>query len=219
MADFSRAINLIRKYEGFNEKAYADPATGCEPFTIGYGTQFYPDGSPVKRGQRCSKEKALEYLFHEVEVIDVQLAKLNLGLDDCMRQALISFVHSIGWEPFLYSRVIDCVEQEDFCGATEEFGRWIFDADHRVVGNLLDRRRDEIALFLQEIDANPWSSTEVLLKAFRNYTAAPHQVKAIRLLEEKISPYFLSEFANNYQIDEDPWADYPSNEFDSIFNS
>ena len=154
-----------------------------------------------------------------MEVIDVQLAKLNLGLDDCMRQALISFVHSIGWEPFLYSRVIDCVEQEDFCGATEEFGRWIFDADHRVVGNLLDRRRDEIALFLQEIDANPWSSTEVLLKAFRNYTAAPHQVKAIRLLEEKISPYFISEFANNYQIDEDPWADYPSNEFDSIFNS
>jgi GH24 family phage-related lysozyme (muramidase) len=219
MADFSRAINLIRKYEGFNEKAYADPATGCEPFTIGYGTQFYPDGSPVKRGQRCSKEKALEYLFHEVEVIDTQLAKLNLGLDDCMRQALISFVHSIGWEPFLYSRVIDCVEQEDFCGATEEMGRWIFDVEHRVVGNLLDRRRDEIALFLQEIDANPWSSTEVLLKAFRNYSAAPHQVRAIRLLEEKISPYFLSEFANNFQIDEDPWVDYPSTEFDSIFNS
>ncbi len=219
MADFSRAINLIRKYEGFNEKAYADPATGCEPFTIGYGTQFYPDGSPVKRGQRCSKEKALEYLFHEVEVIDTQLAKLNLGLDDCMRQALISFVHSIGWEPFLYSRVIDCVEQEDFCGATEEMGRWIFDAEHRVVGNLLDRRRDEIALFLREIDANPWSSTEVLLKAFRNYSAAPHQVRAIRLLEEKISPYFLSEFANNFQIDEDPWVDYPSTEFDSIFNS
>ena len=106
MSDLSRAINLIRKHEGFNEKAYPDPATGEDPYTIGYGTQFYPDGSPVKRGQCCSKEKALEYLFHETAVIDTQLIKLNLGLDNSMRQALISFVHSIGWEPFLYSNAI-----------------------------------------------------------------------------------------------------------------
>lgn len=219
MSDLSSAINIIRKYEGFNEKAYPDPVTGTEPYTIGYGSQYYPDGSPVKKGHLCSKTKALEYLFHEVNIIEAQLTKLNLGLDDSMAQALISFIHSIGWEPFLYSRVIDCLEREDFCGATEEMGRWIFDTDHKVIGGLLDRRREEINLFLQDIDANPWSSTEVLLAAFRNYTAAPHQVRAIRKLEENISPYTLSEFANDFEIDKDPWDCFDQNDADLLFNS
>jgi len=218
MSDLSRAINLIRKYEGFNEKAYQDPHTGAEPYTIGFGTQFYPDGSPVKKGQRCSQEKALEYLFHEVNVIESQLLCLNLGPDDSMRQALVSFIHSIGWESFLYSRIIDCLEIEDFSGATEEIGRWIFDQDHKVIGGLLDRRREEMALFLQEIDANPWASTEILLTAFRNYSAAPHEVRAIRILEESISPYILSEFANNFRIDENPWEDFANENVDLIFN-
>jgi GH24 family phage-related lysozyme (muramidase) len=217
MSDLSAAINIIRKYEGFNEKAYADPTTGAEPYTIGYGSQFYPDGSPVKKGQCCSKSKALEYLFHEVNIIDTQLTKLNLGLDNSMRQGLISFIHSIGWEPFLYSRVIDAVEHEDFCGATEEMGRWIFNPEHKVVGGLLDRRREEINLFLQEVDANPWSSTEILLTAFRNYCAAPHEVRAIRTLEENISPYILSQFANDFQIDDNPWADYTPEDADLVF--
>ena len=60
MSDLSLVVNLIRKYEGFNEKAYPDPSTGKSPYTIGYGTQYYPDGAPVKQGQKCTKEKALE---------------------------------------------------------------------------------------------------------------------------------------------------------------
>ena len=60
MADFSFAIDLICKYEGFNEKAYPNNVTGKEPYTIGYGTQFYPDGTPVKAGQLCTKHKAYE---------------------------------------------------------------------------------------------------------------------------------------------------------------
>lgn len=219
MSDLSAALNLIRKYEGFNEQAFSDPYTGKDPYTIGYGTQFYPDGSPVKRGQHCSPQKALELLFHETNIIDTQLLKLNLGLDDGMRQALVSFIHSIGWEPFLYSAIIDCIEQEDYCGAVKEMGRWIFNPDHQVVGNLLDRRREEINLFLQDVDANPWSSTEVLLTAFRNYAGAPHQVQAIRRLEELISPYILAEFANRFCIDENPWADLSIEEADLVTNS
>ncbi len=219
MSDLSHAINLIRKYEGFNEKAFADPVTGAEPYTFGYGTQFYPDGSPVKRGQRCSKEKALEYLFHEVEVIDTQLKKLNIGLDDYMRQALISFIHSIGWEPFFYSNVVDCIDREDFAGATKEMARWVFDSDHHVIGGLLDRRREEVQLFLKAININSWQSTEILLTAFRNYTAAAHEVKAIRNLEEAMSPYLLARFANEFKISENPWDEYDPTDYDFLFNS
>jgi GH24 family phage-related lysozyme (muramidase) len=219
MADFSHAINLIRKYEGFNEKSYANPVTGGEPYTLGYGTQFYPDGAPVKRGQCCSKEKALEYLFHEINVIDTQLSKLNLHLDDCMRQALISFIHSVGWEAFLYSRVIDGIEHEELCTVTEEISRWIFDEEHRAIGGLLDRRREEVNLFLQKAGVPSRSFTDILLAAFRNYTASIGQVQAIRQLEQRISPYVLSEFANDFRTDATDWVDYPSDELDSLFNS
>lgn len=218
MSDLSHAINLIRKYEGFSEKAFPDPETGAEPYTLGYGTQFYPDGSPVKRGQFCTKEKALEYLFHEVEVIDTQLQKLNLGLDSYMRQALISFIHSVGWDPFFYSDIVDALEREDIADVVHEMSRWIFDSDHQVVGGLLDRRREEIRLFLTDVNTSPWSSTEILLTAFRNYSAAPHEVWAIRRLEEQLNPYVLSEFANNFRVAENPWEDFRHEEYDFVFN-
>jgi hypothetical protein len=84
---------------------------------------------------------------------------------------------------------------------------------------LIDRRREEVELFLREIDANPWVSTEVLLKAFRNYSAAPHQVRAIRELEEKINPYALAEFANSFKVDEDPWGLVDDQGLETLFAS
>jgi len=215
MGEFREAVELIRKYEGFSEKAY--PSGDDGRYTVGYGTQFYPDGSPVKQGQWCTKEKALEYLYFEIKAIDSCLDSLNLNLDHSMEQALISFVHSIGWTPFLYSNIVDAIERDDLVEAAEEMKNWIFDENHEVIGGLLDRRREEVALFLREIDDNPWVSTEVLMTAFRNYSAAPHQVRAIRILEENINPYVLAEFANNFRIADSPWIPLSSEELDSLF--
>jgi lysozyme len=205
MKNNKQAIQLICKYEGYSESAYPDPETGGAPYTIGYGTQVYPDGVPVCAGQKCTKQKALQYLAHELEIIDKKLDTINLILDASMREALISFIHSIGWQSFLYSELIDCIANENWYGVAAEISRWIFDENYRVIGSLIDRRREEIKLFLAEVNSCPWSSTAVLLKAFRDYTAAPHQVKAIRHLEEAINPYVLADFANNYSLEEDPW--------------
>lgn len=217
MKPFFRAIELICNYEGFSEKAYPDPKTGAAPYTVGYGTQFYPDGTPVLRGHCCTKKKALEYLEHELNIINEDLEKINLILDSTMKEALMSFVHSVGWQPFLYSELIDCIANENWYGVAAEMSRWIFDEDHRVIGGLIDRRREEIDLFLSEIEDCPWSSTEVLLKAFRNYTAAKHQVKAIRQLERNINPYILAEFANAFDLTSD--ANTWDLQFDDIFSS
>jgi|TARA_B100000700_G_scaffold173027_1_gene191185 GH24 family phage-related lysozyme (muramidase) len=213
MADFSLAINLIRKYEGFNEKAYPDHYEDKEPYTIGYGTQFYPDGSPVRKGQRCTKEKALEFLFNEIEVINNELIRLNLPLDEYMRQALISFIHSVGWESFLYSQIIDCIENENFGGVCEDIGRWIFDEEYQVIGGLLDRRKEEIKLFLTEIHINDWKTSQILLNAFNTFKSTPGQIRAIQKLEESINPYILSDFANGYKVDINGLDSYAEDDF------
>lgn len=191
---YQDALSIIKAFEGFSEKAYPDSVTGGDPYTLGYGTQFYPDGSQVKQGHRCTKEKALEYLLYEINVIADELDKLNLGLDLHMKQGLVSFIHSVGWDSFLYSAIIDHCENENYVLAAQEFGKWIFDAEHDVIGGLLDRRRQEVSLFLDTGNIGG----EILLKAFRNYTASPDQVAAIRQLEAEINPYALSAFANKF---------------------
>ena len=213
MADLSSAINLIRKYEGFSQRAYPDPNSGNTPYTIGYGTQYYPDGAPVKIGQRCTEEKALEYLFNEINVINKEISKENLNLDSYMKQALISFIHSVGWESFLYSQIIDCIENENFSGVCEEIGRWIFDEEHNIIGGLLERRKEEVKLFLTEIHANDWKTSQILLNAINKFNGNPGQVRAIQKLEEDINPYILSEFANRFNSN----IDNLERSFDSDF--
>ena len=203
MYPYKNALAIIQTFEGFNEKAYPDPDTGGEPYTIGYGTQFYPDGSAVKQGHMCTESKALEYLLKEVKIISQELNKLDITLYESVREALISFIHSVGWEPFLYSTIIDALENQDYYTVTEEINRWIFNNQHQVIGGLLDRRRKETELLLRDIEGDAWTSEMILLKAFRNYAAAPNQVRAIRELESRVSPYVLSEFANAFCLDEE----------------
>jgi len=215
MSDLREAVALIRKYEGFSERAF--PADDNGVFSIGHGTQYYPDGSPVKQGQWCTREKALEYLFCETQAIHGLLAEINLYLEGVAEQGLISFIHSIGWKPFLYSTIVDCLHNDDWAGVAEEMTHWIFDEDHRVIGGLIDRRREEVEMILREKNDIPWFSTEVLITAFRSYTAMPHQIQALRQLEENINPYLLAEFANSFEIHEDPWRMQESEEVESFF--
>lgn len=217
MPSLKEALRLIKTFEGFNEKAFTDPTTGEEDFIIGYGTTYYPDGTQVRQGHLCTEQKAEEYLKNETDLIASEILKLNLGLDAYMLNALVSFVHSVGWESFLYSSIIDCCEQEDYVEASREITKWIYGNDHKIIGTLVDRRRHEVELFLSEYNSNAWTSNDILLKAFRNYTAAPCQVRAIRKLQERLDPYTLSEFANDFDVHNSPYTDFSSDDFDSIF--
>jgi hypothetical protein len=91
---------------------------------------------------------------------------------------------------------LDAIEREDFAEVIHEFNRWVFDDEHKVIGGLLERRREEGNVFLTNIDELP----DVLLKAFRDYEASMHQVNAIRKFEERVNPYVLSEFANEFGL-------------------
>lgn len=217
MADFMWAIDIIKRYEGFHEKAYADPDTGDKPYTIGYGTQFYPDGSPVKKGQYCTREKALEYLSHELQVIAQELINAGVTLEGRMLNALVSFAHSIGWQAFVYSDILDNLEQHNMLGVIDEMNDWIYDADHQVIGSLLQRRREETNLMLGDIGRGTWGCG-ILLRAIRNYRGASHQIMAIKLLESHSNPYVLAEFANDFRLEDTGDYDLTEDELSAIFN-
>ena len=115
-----------------------------------------------------------------------------------MQQALISFIHSVGWESFLYSQIIDCIENENFSGVCAEIGRWVFDEERSIIGGLLERRQEEVKLFLTQIHTNDWKTSQILLNAFRQFSGSPGEIRAIQKLEESINPYILSDFANRF---------------------
>jgi len=197
--DYGPAEYIIKKYEGFNEKAYEDPLSGGKA-TFGYGTQYYPDGAPVLISQRVSREKAEEYLFEELSVIDEDLVNLNLDLDPAMHQALLSFIHSVGWNAFFFSNIVDALERNDLKEVVAEINNWIFDEDHKAIASLIKRRSEEVSLFLSGTEEYLLSSPDILLKAFRDYEASAREVDAIRQLEKSISPYLLAEFADCFGL-------------------
>ncbi len=61
------AIPLVKEFEGCRLEAYPDPETGCEPWTIGWGSTTYGDGAPVKQGDRISQELADALLAGRLE--------------------------------------------------------------------------------------------------------------------------------------------------------
>lgn len=90
-------IDLIKSFEGLVLKAYPDPASGNEPWTIGYGTTIYPNDNKVKKGDTCTKEQAYDYLVHDINDFAKQITPLiKQPLNDNQFSALVSFAYNVG---------------------------------------------------------------------------------------------------------------------------
>ena len=103
-AKYAPAVELIKEFEGCSLKAYPDPGTGGDPWTIGYGNTKYPDGTKVKPGDVITKEKAEELLYGEVNrIAKILESKIPAWkeLNNNQRSALISFSYNVG--PYWYN--------------------------------------------------------------------------------------------------------------------
>ena len=97
--DLAGAIALIKEFEGCHLSAYPDPLSGGEPWTIGYGTTRYSNGTPVKRGDMINVIEADMLLRLEIDRITDKLRTTvphwNV-MDDNQRSALVSFAYNLG---------------------------------------------------------------------------------------------------------------------------
>jgi len=94
------AIYMKRFYEGSRLVAYPDPLSGGVPWTIGWGTTKYEDGSPVRQGDTITQARA-ESLFigyTNTKVIPTLARTIPVwgSLNDKQRSALISFAYNLG---------------------------------------------------------------------------------------------------------------------------
>lgn len=91
MTTSQRAVDLIKKFEGYFSNAYLCPASVA---TIGFGSTMWMDGKKVQLGQKITLEGAEKLLMWELKNKESCLIKLNLNQNQF--DALMSFVYNVG---------------------------------------------------------------------------------------------------------------------------
>lgn len=159
----------LKGFEGLRLKAYPDPATGGEPWTIGYG---HTGG--VKKGDVCTQEQAEDWFQEDVAEAEGHVDReVKVPLTQGMRDATISLVFNIGpgsphkdgilrlknGQPSTFLRKLNAL---DFEGAADQITRWVFGGG-KVIPGLQDRRQVEKEMF--EADSDPASILEPVQEA------------------------------------------------------
>jgi len=136
-------LKLIIQFEGIRTRAYPDPATGGEPWTIGVG---HTGG--VKPGDVCTDQEALDWLREDCAEAEQAIDELvEVELTQNQRDALISFVFNLGAGNFRNSTLLKLVNSGQFDAAAQQFSRWS-KANGKKIAGLLRRRKAEADLFL-----------------------------------------------------------------------
>jgi lysozyme len=148
MMEYSKdGLHLTESFEGCRLTSYPDPASGGDPWTIGYGHT----GPEVHAGMTITQEQAEELLVQDVKraVADVN-AKLTVEVTQEEFDALVDFAFNCGCGNLNNSTLLKKVNAGDFQGAAHEFEKWDMAAGKHMAG-LLRRRQAEELEFLKNI--------------------------------------------------------------------
>ena len=145
MAMSQDAMALIRQWEGCRLSAYPDPASGGEPWTIGYGHT----GPQVKPGQRITLEQAERWLLEDLataEAAVVRLLQPPAGMSQRQREALTSFCFNVGSGALAGSTLRRRLNGGEPVAKVleEELPRWVKGPNGPMEG-LVRRRQAELA--------------------------------------------------------------------------
>lgn len=140
-------LDLIKNFEKLCLAPYICPAG--KP-TIGYGSTYYEDGSPVSISDpRITESRAESLLIMHLETSVASIEKhVKVPLTDNQFAALCSFIYNIGIASFTKSTLLKKLNTKDYVGAAGEFERWN-KAKGQILSGLTRRRQAEKALFLQ----------------------------------------------------------------------
>ena len=140
-----RGLVLIKKFEGFKDKAYQD-IVGI--WTIGYGS-IKIKGRKVLPTDTVTEHEA-EQLIEQELAQDVYPYLYGLGLNQNQFDALCSFIYNLGATNFNKSTLKKKLLAEDYVGASFEFIKWN-KAGGNVVDGLTKRRLAESKLFTSKV--------------------------------------------------------------------
>ena len=138
------AAELIKNFEGCRLKAYPDPGSGGDPWTIGHGAT----GPGIRKGVVWTQAQADGRLSADLIGFNAAVSKAlgNAPATEGQRAALISFAYNVGVNAMATSTLIKKHRAGDYAGAAAEFARWN-KASGKVLAGLTKRRAAEAAVY------------------------------------------------------------------------
>ncbi|MBQ3355912.1 MAG: S-layer homology domain-containing protein [Oscillospiraceae bacterium] len=143
-------IQFIKNQEGF----VPAPIWDYGQYSVGYGSRYDPNNSPIKISVPITEAEAdylLRYMLKDFEtMVDKELAKGTVQHTQVQYDALISFAYNLGqqwisskYETYRYILYGGCTEMQ----LVNSFGSWC-SAGGSVLTGLCRRRMDEANLYL-----------------------------------------------------------------------
>ena len=119
------AVTSIAQYEGYKDRAYV-PVPG-DKVTIGYGTTQYPDGSPVRMGDKVTPERAMVLLKHDASRFEQAVKRCApVPMHQHEYDAFVSLTYNIGDGAFCGSTAARLLKAGDYAGACASIEKWIY---------------------------------------------------------------------------------------------
>lgn len=141
-------LALIQKFEGFYEDAYL-----CQGkvWTVGYGTTKWADGRAVKKGDKITKKDALELLEKQVNEHASSIASyVRIKLTQPQFDALASFQYNLGKHILNNDKALTkYINAKDWENTTRVMQLYV-KADGKTLPGLINRRKAEVELFMQQ---------------------------------------------------------------------
>lgn len=135
-------VSLIEKFEGFSSTPYICPAGKA---TIGIGSTFYEDGTPVKMTDKpITKERARELVRWYCEN---KIKYPRNDLNDDQKASVCSLIYNIGQGAFDRSKCKKAIVEGNWAEAHRQWD-WIT-ANGKVLPGLVLRRQAEKELFFK----------------------------------------------------------------------
>lgn len=131
----------IANHEGLKLQAYR-PVPQDVP-TIGNGSTFYEDGSPVKMGDVITKERATILLKNTSLAFESKIKQcIKVPLYQYEYDAYVSLSFNIGTGAFCGSTLVKRLNQFDYTGACNEILKWD-KFQGKALKGLTNRRKEE----------------------------------------------------------------------------
>lgn len=143
MSATAKALEIIKPFEQCRLKAYPDPATNGDPWTVGWGST----GPDIHPGTVWTQDQCDNRLIVEVARLERAIRKLvRIALTDAQLGALISLAYNIGLANLAGSTLLRVLNAGQVAAASAQFLRWNR-ANGKVLKGLVRRRAAEQAMF------------------------------------------------------------------------
>lgn len=144
-------IDFIKSWESLKLTAYTATADEARRgiWTIGYGSTYWPDGTPVKQGDKLADEAEAEHLF-SITLDDFELCvcgELVWPIEQHRFDAMVSLAYNIGISAFRGSTIAKLLKAGEHEAIANQFPRWNKQSG-KVLAGLVRRREQERLMYL-----------------------------------------------------------------------